>query len=190
LTRPVGKRVPLPRGLVCTAGYEELVVARVSPEWADGAREYASGESCPFPALEGEFVLEVPGETLLPGWRVTASLVGDSGDYIRSEDYAQTGPGGFPDRLVGEFDLHRVGGPILVRRRKPGDRFRPLGMDTTKKLQDFMVDARIPRVWRDRIPIVCSAEHIIWVVGWRMDDRVRVTDRTVDVLRLEIVRRH
>ncbi len=189
LARPVGKQASLPRGLVCTAGYDELVVARVSPVSGGGAREHSLDGSCPFPALKGEFVLEVPGETLLPGWRVTASPVRDPADYTRSEDRRKTAQGGFPDRLVGEFDLNCVGGQLLIRRRRPGDRFRPLGMDATKKVQDFMVDARIPRAWRDRIPIVCSPEHIIWVAGWRIDDRGRVTDRTVDVLRVEFVRR-
>jgi len=61
-------------------------------------------------------------------------------------------------------------------------------MDNTKKLQDFMVDARIPRSWRSRVPLVCSAERILWVVGWRIDDRVKVTEATRKVLRLEFER--
>ncbi len=189
LTRPVGRQVSLPRGLVCTAGYGELVVARASTVSVDGAREDVPDESYPFPALEGEFVLEVPGETLLPGWRVTASISRERADYERSDVWTGVVEAGSLERLIGEFDLDRVRGPILVRRRRPGDRFRPLGMNATKKVQDFMVDAKIPRAWRDRVPVVCSPEHIMWLVGWRIDDTVRVTDRTVDVLRLEFVRR-
>jgi len=61
-------------------------------------------------------------------------------------------------------------------------------MSLPKKLNEFMVDARIPRSWRDRIPIVCSPEQVVWVVGWRMDDRVKLTEATREILRLEFMR--
>ena len=70
------------------------------------------------------------------------------------------------------------------RRRKPGDRFQPLGMNQPKKLNEFMIDAKIPQSWRQRIPIVCSSEQILWVVGWRIDERVKVNLNTKKVLRL------
>jgi tRNA(Ile)-lysidine synthase len=57
-------------------------------------------------------------------------------------------------------------------------------MSQTKKLNEYMIDAKIPRLWRKRIPVVCSPEQIIWVVGWRTDDRVKVTEETGKVLRL------
>ncbi len=53
------------------------------------------------------------------------------------------------------------------------------------QLQDFMVDAKIPRVWRDSVPLVCSGERIIWVAGWRIDHRTRVNDYTQRTLRIE-----
>jgi tRNA(Ile)-lysidine synthase len=90
--------------------------------------------------------------------------------------------------FVADFDLHQAGNELFVRQRQPGDRFQPLGMNMPKKLQDFMVDAKVPLSWRDRIPIVCSAQQIVWVVGWRIDDRVKVTDATKEVLRLEFIR--
>jgi len=53
---------------------------------------------------------------------------------------------------------------------------------------EFMIDAKIPRNWRNRIPIVCSGEQILWVVGWRIDERVKVSEDTKQVLRLEFKR--
>ncbi|GAI83966.1 unnamed protein product, partial [marine sediment metagenome] len=86
------------------------------------------------------------------------------------------------------FDMDKAGDKLLVRSRKPGDKFQPLGMSQPKKLNEFMIDAKIPHSWRQRIPIICSPEHILWVVGWRIDDRVKVTEDTKQVLRLEFKR--
>ena len=77
---------------------------------------------------------------------------------------------------------------MTVRSRRRGDRFQPLGMAQMKKLGEFMIDARVPRAWRRRVPLVCSPRHIMWVVGWRIDDRLKATDYTGDVLRLRFRR--
>ena len=184
LDKPVSKRVCLPHGLVCRGEYDHLVVERI-PESVNSAEPCTYGASCPLPRIGGEAILAVPGETVLPGWRVTASVVGEPLAYAPTYDSTSRSSHSLPERLVAEFDLKKVGREVFVRQRRPGDRFRPLGMDASKKLQDFMVDARIPRAWRDRVPMVCSADQIIWVVGWRIDDRVKVTDASTDILRLE-----
>ncbi len=51
-----------------------------------------------------------------------------------------------------------------------------------------MIDAKIPQSWRQHIPIVSSPNHIVWVVGYRIDDRVKVTPDTKRVLCLEFQR--
>jgi len=61
-------------------------------------------------------------------------------------------------------------------------------MNQPKKLNEFMIDSKIPRPWRQRIPIVCSPEHILWVVGGRIDERAKVTQDTKKVLCLKFVR--
>jgi len=60
-----------------------------------------------------------------------------------------------------------------------------LGMQEMKKIGQFMLDARIPRDWRDHVPIVISGDSVLWVVGYRIDERVKVTVKTKKVLRLE-----
>jgi len=57
-----------------------------------------------------------------------------------------------------------------------------------KKLNVFMIDARIPRKWRPRVPIVCCGGDILWVVGHRIDERYKVRPDTDKVLRLEFKR--
>ena len=92
----------------------------------------------------------------------------------------------------GEFiaclDADIVGAVPVVRTRRAGDRLQPLGMGVSKRLQDFMVDEKVPRAWRDRVPLVCSDEGIMWVVGWRISERAKVDAATARVLRLAFKR--
>ena len=185
LSKPVGKSFPLPHSLVCQGGYNEVVIASQSS---------LPSSPCPFPPLQGKFPLKVPGEILLPGWRVIASISSTVADQslesskasspsiIASE--AKQSQGSF----LAQFDLEQVGTDLFIRQRQSGDRFQPLGMSIPKKLQDFMVDAKIPLSWRDRIPIVCSSKQILWVMGWRIDDRVKVTEATKGTLLLEFIK--
>ncbi|MCK4402520.1 MAG: tRNA lysidine(34) synthetase TilS [Dehalococcoidia bacterium] len=198
LSKPVGKRTSLPHGLVCWNRYDEVVIAvSQSLEGNESTRDLGLSTSrlfCPFPALQGEFPLKVPGETVLPGWRVIASISSviprQSPEHSESRSpFVIASEAKQPHRsFVAEFDLHLAGTELFVRQRQPGDGFQPLGMDRPKKLQHFMVDAKIPLLWREHIPIVCSPQQIIWVVGWRIDDRVKVTEATKEILRLEFIR--
>jgi len=61
-------------------------------------------------------------------------------------------------------------------------------MGDLKKVNTFMIDARIPRAWRQRVPIFCSPKGIIWIAGWRIDERAKVTDKTKQVLCLKLER--
>jgi tRNA(Ile)-lysidine synthase len=160
LDLPPGSSLTLPGGLLFTVDYDRYLV---------GADPLAL---CPFPELAGEFILKIPGETLIPGWRIEAAVIPPPDMEKESDDFTAF------------FRLDRVGDGVTVRSRRRGDRFQPLGMDRMKKLGAFMIDARVPRTWRDRVPVVCSPRHIMWVVGWRMDDRLKVTASTDKVLRL------
>mgnify|MGYP001267595085 CR=1 FL=1 len=164
LAKPAGKRISLPGGLSFSIEYERYLL---------GLDPVAL---CPFPDLGVGFPLEIPGETLLPSWRVEADII----------DCGQMAEEGM--NLTAYFDLDKIGDGVVVRSRRPGDRFQPLGMSQPKKLGEFMIDAKIPRAWRRRVPVVCSPRHILWVVGWHIDDRVKVTENTNQVLCLRFER--
>ena len=68
--------------------------------------------------------------------------------------------------------------PITVRSRLPGDRFRPLGMQGKKSLKKFFIDRKVPRDKRNSIPLIVDNKGIIWVVGYSIDDRVKITENT------------
>jgi tRNA(Ile)-lysidine synthase len=181
LDKPVGKRISLPHGFICKGGYDEIVIVSTAKQ--------SQLPPCPFPPLPGEFPLKVPGKTVFPGWNVIASIVvRERVASLSSRSVLSTSEGTYQSNLVADFDFHKAGTELFVRQRRPGDRFQPLGMSMPKKLYEFMVDAKIPRSWRGHIPIVCSPQQIIWVVGWRIDDRVKTTEASKEILRLEFIK--
>ncbi|MCI0887869.1 MAG: tRNA lysidine(34) synthetase TilS, partial [Chloroflexi bacterium] len=78
-----------------------------------------------------------------------------------------------------------LAGRVWVRTRRPGDRFQPLGMAHRKKLQDFMVDSKIPRDQRDGVPLLVTPRGIAWVVGWRVAEWARAGDEPSDRILVE-----
>jgi tRNA(Ile)-lysidine synthase len=81
------------------------------------------------------------------------------------------------------FDADALGEGLFVRTWENGDRFQPLGMSETKKLQDFFVDEKVPRLKRGRVPLVCAADgRIAWVVGHRIAEPFKVRDDTRRIL--------
>jgi tRNA(Ile)-lysidine synthase len=160
LSKPAGRRLSLPGGLTFIIEYARYLVGKDPLALS------------PFPPLEQEVTLAVPGKTRLPGGEIEAHIVA-------REQMAEEA-----DRFSARFDFDKTGDKLTMRSRKPGDRFQPLGLSQTKKLNEFMIDSKIPRLWRKSVPLVSSPQQIIWVVGWRIDDRVKVREETKRVLYL------
>ena len=75
--------------------------------------------------------------------------------------------------------------PLVVRPRRPGERFFPLGAPGSKKLSDFLTDEKVDPRERRNIAVLCDQLGPIWVIGYRIDDRVKLTSQTRRVLHLE-----
>ena len=176
LKGPAGRAIDLPGRLRFHVGYDEAIVAR------------ADADHCPLPRLEGEHALTAPGETRVGAWRITVRLVDPPhDDVLRQSSEGQDAAGGPPANPVARMSQRALAGGLVLRPRRPGDRFHPLGAPGRKKLQDFMVDAKIPASWRDRVPLVVTPRGIAWVVGRRIAEWSRVTpeDRQVVEIRFE-----
>jgi len=70
------------------------------------------------------------------------------------------------------LDADKLQWPLHIRARRSGDRFVPQGMDQSKKLKNFFIDAKVPRRIRSQVPIIEDGNQILWVVGYRADGRV------------------
>jgi tRNA(Ile)-lysidine synthase len=184
LDKPAGRRINLPYSLIFYVNYDS----------------YLLGENlsilCPYPVIGGEHRLNIPGETRLPGWTVTAEILAGKPEGADAPSETDSplplvkgkgiqGLGFRGDAFTACLDLDRCGKELAVRKRQPGDFFQPLGMDKTKKVNRFMIDEKIPGFWRGKVPIVCSPQQILWLVGYRIDDRVKVKEKTERELKLE-----
>jgi len=87
------------------------------------------------------------------------------------------------------IDFDKITFPLITRYRKPGDSFIPLGMQNHKKLKNFFIDEKIPRLQRKKKIIIQDQKRIIWVAGMRINESVKVTSRTTHVLRMKIMKK-
>jgi tRNA(Ile)-lysidine synthase len=120
--------------------------------------------------------LAVPGRVELPEiGRALEAVVMAAADYAvpRERDRVAFDAAGLPSRLV-------------VRPRRRGDRFRPFG-GGDRRLKSFLIDAKVARWDRDRLPLVDSGRDIVWVVGLRRGAAAPVTPRTDSVVELRLV---
>jgi tRNA(Ile)-lysidine synthase len=86
-------------------------------------------------------------------------------------------------------DARDIGSQLIVRRRRPGDRLHPLGAPGRRKVQDVLVDRKVPRDDRDLIPIVTTETgQIVWVAGQVLAEPFRVTALTESVVVLTLRR--
>ena len=134
------------------------------------------------------YPLSIPGEVQLPeAGCVVSAEAADAGVGSEALSAIVSNAAAAAVAVV-RSDLCK--GPLAVRNRRPGDRFRRIGLRGRKKLQDFFVDRKVARHERDAVPLVVDgADRIVWVAGYTIDDEFRVTDpaQAVLILRLKLL---
>lgn len=82
-------------------------------------------------------------------------------------------------------DADKLTDELIVRPWRNGDWFMPLGMNKRKKISDFLTDLHIPLIEKKKVEVMCSANNIIWVIGYRLDNRYKVTERTKQISEIQ-----
>jgi len=81
------------------------------------------------------------------------------------------------------FDADKVGSPVCLRHWRPGDRFQPIGMPVSLKLQDFFTNQKVPRGRRRQLIVAATAKgEVFWVEGMRISERFKLTKETIRCL--------
>lgn len=152
------KYISLPRGIFVKKQYQELIFSTVARDVQANPAE--------------ELVIEAE--------RSRAVHM----DHRYSFKYIKVLPANFQelDRKHAIIDADKLCGNILIRSRRDGDRFIPLGMKDFKKLKDFFIDEKVPKYDRDLVPLFADGEKLFWICGHRIDNRVKVDESTTRYL--------
>ena len=160
------KAIRLPRGL--EARREGYILKIAKPK------------APPEPIKFAHRKIKIPGKTIIKKLNLQIEAELQEGkivglkDYIKNKDYTEE-----------IIDFEKLKGPLVLRLRKGGDQFIPLGSRGSTKLKKFFIDNKVPKTVRDRVPIVTDGSRIVWVVGYRIGDEVKITDATKKVLKLK-----
>lgn len=169
--REGNKTLDLPGGFRASRRYSRLVF---------------EAESAPLPGLAvGPMRVSLNGTTPLPafGMEITTEQLDADEATITAHLRRQAGRG--QAHYEEWLDAGALHPPLVARSRQPGDRFLPLGMTGMKKLSDFFIDEKIEPALRDRAIVLCDQLGPVWLVPFRIDDRVRLHRGTRRILRLK-----
>jgi tRNA(Ile)-lysidine synthase len=199
-TLPVGPLVALPRPLrlrvlrdavEAVAGHpaSRHVLERLESllDAAPGRTESGPGTSLVLREKEGISFLPRPPESPSEIEGVPLAVPGEivaMGHRFRAW-FEEAGP---PPESLGPldqaFDPSACAGPLVIRARRPGDRFHPLGSPGVRKVSDFLIDRKVPRAQRDQVPILACGDRVLWVVGHRIEEGARIGPGTGRTLRV------
>lgn len=101
-------------------------------------------------------------------------------DVEQTQDVCSAG------QKVAFFDIKKIQGPLMIRNFRSDDRFIPLGMTGRQTVKKFLANHKVPRQERCGWPVLTDKDKILWVMGHRIDDAVKVTSSTRKVLKAEI----
>ncbi len=161
-----GAQITLPQNLFIEVSYDTFTIAPrdelALPDWP-----LLSDEWAPLP-------INVPGITPLPQspWIIETTFEPCEHSHVPLSRFAAC------------FDADTLPGDLMLRLRTGVDRFHPQGMPSSVRLKDWMINAKIPRVMRDRLPLLVSGDQIVWVPGYRVGQPFLVTETTQHIIKL------
>lgn len=158
----------LPSGLEVRREYDQLQISKKQKSGQASAPVGENGEFC--------YAVEIPG-------RVEIKELGIKADFDLVD---KTTALNFDAAHSAFMDYEKISFPLAIRNIKPGDRIQPFGMKGTKKIMSFFIDQKIPENRRKKIPLLVDRKSVLWIMGIRLCERVRITDKTRKTLRVEI----
>ncbi len=91
------------------------------------------------------------------------------------------------DPNIACLDLNLLNFPLILRHWQEGDYFQPLGMQGMKKMSDFLIDEKVSIPDKENIWLLAMGQKIVWILGYRIDNKFRITDKTRQILMFKYI---
>jgi len=160
-----GKQLDLPGGLSVAKEYGRL--------------RFSLPDREPRESIAPEVSVKLPGETILPVRRMRIQAEPIDADFGGLLSWKTSRP---PNEEWLDWD--QVHPPLVVRARRQGDRFWPLGGPGSKRISEFLSDEKVSPAERVRVAVLCDQLGPVWIIPYRIDERVKITRATRRVLKL------
>ncbi|MEA2087767.1 MAG: tRNA lysidine(34) synthetase TilS [Candidatus Caldatribacteriota bacterium] len=165
------KEIYLPDNLIAKKIYNKIIIYK---------KRISKDQTEEKPPL-WEYNISIPGKTEIQSLGIKIEIIILDSVDIKSSLYFTRKKSKV--EFLEFIDYNKVNPPLKLRNRRSGDKFYPLKMKGLKKVKDFFIDNKIPKSHRDLIPILVDNEdQIIWIMGMRLDDRVKINSNTKKVL--------
>lgn len=180
-TAQVGKSVCLPYGIRAYADYEQILFLKESREKKQTNqtaqtdptnRKTKSGKNAAEKKAR-EYELAIPGELILEsGEQITTKILEFDGNFQQ-----------IPEKTCTKwFDYDKIKDTVQIRTRRPGDYLQVQAAGGHKKLKDYLINSKIPKEERDQLLLLAEGSHILWVIGQRISEAYKVTQKTKHIL--------
>jgi tRNA(Ile)-lysidine synthase len=167
------KHLHLPAGIRVLHNGHLLYISRKNSVERDGEKRVGPG------SINYQYMMTGPGVLEIKEIGASLHIARMPADRLAALD------NGNPQAAF--MDAEAAAFPLTIRNFKPGDRFRPLGINGTQKLKKYFSDHKIPGTERELCPVLLSNEKILWVAGHRLDESAKVTALTRHMVKAELL---
>jgi tRNA(Ile)-lysidine synthase len=156
-----GKRLSLPLGIEAIREYDNLILKR---------------DKAYLKQVDYEYPVNIPGIIHVKEINRTIGIEKTSRDKMDRHSKNKV-----------YLDLDKIQQPVILRNRRDGDRFQPLGMKGRQKIKSLFINHKIPRHKRNEIILLVDQNSVIWIENMHLSDRVKISPQTINILGLEII---
>lgn len=160
--KSTGKKINLPYNIIVKNQYGNLIIEKNYKEQQENYEE---------------IILQIPGKTILEQKKAVIEM----SIFKREENYIIK-----KNRYTKEFDYDKIKGTIKIRHRRPKDRIIIESSGRSQKIKDYFINEKIPREKRDKLLLLESDNDILWIIGYRISEKYKITDHTKTILKVQM----